>query len=277
MIVAAMLAIELLRFPHLPPCSPRSEPMLCAIQQAGGAVDMGVQATTTYSGAADWLVFWGPGHPSRIAPMQAQLAKGGHVLAFDLGYWNRETKVRLSIDGAHPQQWVMRRTWPVDRLVRDRIPIADVWDPNGPILIAGVGPKAHVQYGDQVARWEGEMLAACGRFGRPIHYRPKHARYPSPPGVIRRDDGSIDQTLVGTSLLVTWHSNAAVDAIRMGIPVICRDGAAAAVCASALPTVGHLQPLTQDVRDRFLANLAWFQWAPDEASTMLGWVRDVLA
>ena len=43
----------------------------------------------------------------------------------------------------------------------------------------------------------------------------------------------IDQALTGCSLVVTWHSNVAVDAIRMGIPVVCRDGAAAAVCPSS--------------------------------------------
>jgi hypothetical protein len=81
--------------------------------------------------------------------------------------------------------------------------------------------------------------------------------------------------LAGSSLLVTWHSNVAVDAIRMGIPVVCREGAAAAVCPSELPET--IAPMADDVRDRFLANLAWFQWRPDEAPEFWRWVPEVLA
>lgn len=275
MIVAALLTVELLRFPHLPPCSPKSEPMLKALTASAGAVEMSVVCTDTYQGRSDWLLFWGPGHPSRIEPMRAQIAKGGHVIALDLAYWERDRKVRVSIDGAHPPQWVLRREWPEDRIARDHVRVDARWNPSGPIIVAGVGPKAVVQYGTVIAEWEGEMVAACRRFHRPIHYRPKKHTYPSPAGLIRRDEADIEDVLTGASLLLTWHSNAAVDAIRLGIPAVCRDGAAAAVCPSSLPD--DPQPLEPAIRDRFLRNLAWFQWAPDEASTCWRWLREVLA
>lgn len=276
MIVAALLTVELLRFPHLPPCSPRSEPMLCALTQSAGAADVGVVHTTAYQGQSDWLLFWGPGHPSRVEPMRAQLAKGGHVIALDLAYWARDRKVRVSIDHAHPQRYVMQRDWPSTRLAADRIGTGAAWHPQGPIIIAGVGPKALVQYGRAVAEWEAAMITACRPFGRPLHYRPKKHSCPNPTTLLRRDDASIDAVLNGASLLVTWHSNTAVDAIRLGVPAICRDGAAAAVCPS---TLGETlpRPLDPAVRDRFLANLAWFQWAPEEASSCWRWLREVLA
>lgn len=276
MIVAALLTVELLRFPSLPPCSPKSEPMLQALTQSAIGVDVAVTQTTEYQGRSEWLLFWGPGHPSRVDPMRAQLAKGGHVIALDLAYWGRDAKVRVSIDGPHPQRFVMRRDWPTTRIAADRIGVDAAWNPDGPVIIAGVGPKAIVQYGSAVPAWEDAMIAACRHFGRPIHYRPKKHTYPSPAGLIRRDGGSIDDVLKGASLLVTWHSNTAVDAIRMGVPAICRDGAAAAVCPSMLGETLP-SPLDPAIRDRFLANLAWFQWAPDEASTCWRWLREVLA
>jgi hypothetical protein len=52
--------------------------------------------------------------------------------------------------------------------------------------------------------------------------------------VVLTTDQPIEHVLAGASLVVTWHSNVAVDAIRLGIPVICREGAAAAVCPSEL-------------------------------------------
>jgi hypothetical protein len=86
----------------------------------------------------------------------------------------------------------------------------------------------------------------------------------------------IDQALAGASLVVTWHSNVAVDAIRLGLPVICRDGAAAAVCPSDFRTTDP-QPLPASVRDRFLANLAWFQWSNSEAAAFWPWAQEMLS
>jgi len=36
-------------------------------------------------------------------------------------------------------------------------------------------------------------------------------------------------------------------------------------------------PLAADVRDRFLANLAWFQWAPSEAAQTWRFLTELLA
>lgn len=233
-----------------------------------------------YRGHADWLLMWGPGEPVRAALMQKHVAQGKHVIAFDLAYWQRETKFRVSIDAAHPQAWVMRRDWPAYRFKNDQVPVADLWRPNGPILVAGIGPKARVQYGDAVTQWETEQVARCrARWpDRQILYRlkPPHGG-PVPHGAELLSGGTIDQAFRRhLSLVITWHSNVAVDAIRMGVPVMCRDGAAAAVCPAALGP-DDPQPLSPELRDRFLQNLAWFQWAPREMSACLTFLRELLA
>jgi hypothetical protein len=237
-------AVEVL---HFAPESPRTDAVLDALVRAAGAAGLGCVPTRRYRGEANWLILWGPGAPNRFEPIRRQLARGGHVIAIDLAYWDRDRKVRVSIDAAHPQAWVMRRDWPTSRLQADRIVVSDGWDPQGPVVIAGIGAKATVQYGGQVAAWEAAMAAEAHRRGARVLHRPKL-------GASR----PIEQTLRGASLVCTWHSNVAVDAIRLGIPVICQDGAAAAVCPSTWTEAP--QPLAVDVRDRFLANLAWFQW-----------------
>jgi hypothetical protein len=232
-------------------------------------------AGRAYRGEADLLCLWGPGAPDRVEPMWRQLAAGGHVACFDLAYWDRQRKMRVSIDAPHPQAWVMRREWPTARLEADQIVTGDRWNPDGPVVIAGIGRKASVQYGASVQAWEATMIAEARRRGRTVWYRPKKAEMPTPSGVQRAPAGQIETVLTGASLVCTWHSNVAVDAIRMGIPVICQDGAAAAVCPSTWQD--EHRPLEAARRERFLANLAWFQWAPTEAEGLWAWLQEILA
>jgi hypothetical protein len=269
-----MLTVELLSFATP---SQRALGVTRALQVAVPATLRAVP-TTRYQGASEWLLLWGPGGPGRAEAMAAQLARGGHVLALDLAYWQREKKFRVSIDAPHPQHWVMRRDWPAARFAGDRVQVINRWKSNGPVIVAGVGRKARVQYGDVAAQWESEMLtAAAARWpDRRVLYRKKHVDAPLPSGATAASMAPIEQVLAGASLVLTWHSNVAVDAIRLGIPVICHDGAAAAVCPSTFSDQDP-QPLAPEIRDRFLQNLAWFQWAPQESRLFWQWVPEVLA
>lgn len=246
---------------------------------AGRAAGAEVSATSQFRGGADLLCFWGPGAPSRFEPMRAQLAAGGHIACFDLAYWQRLSKVRVSIDAAHPQRWVMQRNLPFDRLIRDDVTVEEGHDPQGPIILAGLGDKARVQYGPGVIdRWEQQMADGCrARWGRPVLYRRKRPTSAVPAWATLASDGPIESVLTGASLLVTWHSNVAVDAIRLGIPVVCHDGAAAAVCPSTLDDPRATTPLEWGLRWAFLANLAWFQWTPQEAPGCWKFLSEALA
>ncbi len=246
-----------------------------------GAAPAGVRVTTgdVYMGRSDWLMLWGPGHASRVPAMRYQEKAGGHTIALDLAYWARERKIRVSIDAAHPQAWVMRRFWPADRWAADPAPVMDAWNPDGPVLIAGIGPKARLQYGAaMIDTWEAGMIAGCRTRwpGRPIWYRAKRTDLAVPAGADMVSPGlPIETALRGCSLVITWHSNVGVDASRLGIPVVCWDGAAAAVCPATLD--GPHTPLAPADRDQFLANLAYFQWAPDEAPSCWAFLREILA
>lgn len=267
--------VEILRFD---PQSPRTGDLFAALRASASRANVRVTQTRRYAGDSDWLMLWGPGGLDRFDAIRQQRARGARVICWDLAYWDRYRKLRVSIDAAHPQAWVMRRDWPTDRLTADRVTITDTWNPRGPIVVAGLGQKARVQYGAAVVdAWEAEMVKACAaRVGRPVWYRSKRNDLPVPPYAIAAPPGEIERVLAGAALVITWHSNVAVDAIRAGIPVICRDGAAAAVCGSTLPDALP-SPLATEVRDRFLANLAWFQWAPAEASQCWRFLAEILS
>jgi hypothetical protein len=259
--VAVMTTVELLSFS---PQALRADNLFASlVTTSKGRVE--IVRRSQYRGGSDLLMLWGPGHPSRFEPMRKQIAAGGHVVCFDLSYFDRHRKVRVSIDAAHPQAYVMRKDRPDTRWRAEGLRTENVWNPDGPVIVAGIGDKAKLQYGSMVDTWERDQIAACKARGWKVQYRPKKRDGSGPPGIFVASSAvPIETALRGASLVMTWHSNVAVDAIRMGIPVVCRDGAAAAVCPSALPPAGQVPPLSAALRDRFLANLCWFQWVPDE-------------
>jgi hypothetical protein len=268
-----MLTAELLSFA---PQSHRAELTLAALKREAPRLDVTARRSTVYQGKSDLLLLWGPGSPLRFEPMRQQIQSGRHVVAFDVSYWNIDRKVRVSIDAPHPQAWVMRRDWPSSRFSEDAPVVRHAWKQEGPVIIAGLGAKAKVQYGAAVDHWEAEMIAEVKARGWSVLYRPKKMGT-VPSGVSTTSNGPIESVLQGASLVITWHSNVAIDAIRLGIPVVCRDGAAAAVCPSTIPD--QPQPLQVAVRDQFLANLAWFQWgtSPAEARGCWKFLREMLA
>lgn len=272
---AKIRTAEILRFE---PVTHRSSRMFMPLESAARAVGISARQTSRYEGASDVLVLWGVGSPLRWPAMQQQLDRGKHYIGFDLAYWNREIKFRLTIDAAHPQAWVMSQNWPSERFADDHPVLGNVWDPCGPVVIAGIGVKSKVQYGAaRVLKWEYEQITLCRHAGRSVIYRQKNGLGEVPSGVPLAGTALIDTVLRGASLVVTWHSNVAIDAIRLGIPAVCCDGAAAAVCPSTVSAQGAFVPLEAGIRDRFLQNLAWFQWAPDEASTCWRFLQDVLS
>lgn len=277
MTTATKTAVEIVRYQ---PESDRAQQFIYALALAGGANGFDVRVSRAYTGDTPLLIFWGPGAPVRAEAMRRTVAAGGHAIALDLPYWDRYSKVRVSIDAPHPQAWVMRKAMPTSRLENDRAftPVTNDWDPNGRIVIAGLGTKARAQYGSMVVdEWEGDMMRAClARWSRPVVYRRKLPTLPLPAWATKVVDGPIESALRGASLVITWHSNVAVDAIRQGIPVICRDGAAAAVCDCELGA-GLPAPLTDADRLRFLSNLAWFQWAPSEAGQCWQFLQELLS
>jgi hypothetical protein len=113
--------------------------------------------------------------------------------------------------------------------------------------------------------WERKTLAALRAAypGRRVVYRPKR---PEQLDNLPVATAPIEEVLKGASLVVCRHSNVAVDACIAGVPVVCEDGAAAALYGSDLRRPAN--PGGEE-RRQFLERLAWWQWKPSEAK--LAW------
>lgn len=222
-----------------------------------------------------YVVLYGLGAPDRV-----HFATRDRLIAFDAGYWDRhgdDRRFRVSLGGFHCPTRIMRGEQPdAKRWNESGLEIREGGNPSGPILLVGNGPKSNaVGASGWAARKSIELKRAFP--DRRVLYRPKPKR-PLEPGV-RHDGvavGLIDEVLQGVSLVVCRHSNVAVDACRTGVPVVCDDGAAAAIYPRTLEQ-WHEQP-NQATREAFLHRLAWWQWTQQECrdGSFWRWMRGQL-
>jgi hypothetical protein len=241
----------------LPQIARRGQRMLEAMI---AAAPIPVRVSDTYRGGSKLLMSYGLGHLGRKRFTDAHVANGGRLIGWDMGYWNRSETMRVTVDADHP--WRLMRDMPGDRWKAAGIALRQDADPDGPVILVGMGPKSRVQFGLGFQEWERDTLAAIRAAypGRKVIYKPKKLERL---GDLPVSHAAIEDVLTGASLVVCRHSNVSVDACIAGVPVVCEDGAGRALYGPDLRN-----PVSPGVvqRQRFLENLAWWQWRPEEAS-----------
>lgn len=233
---------------------------------ASAAESAGVQAIVRkkgYRGDCELLMIYGTGHPVRRHYWQQHCKRGGAV-AWDLGYWDRmgEFSMRLTLNGDHPPRYM--REEPPERWEAQGIELREDFDPNGPIILVGMGRKAAELHAGRVLAWEARMLQKLRQTypGKRIVFRPKRIQGPFLPNVPAAKGGPISEVLKGASLVVCRHSNVAVDACIAGVPVVCEDGAASALYGNDL---ANPKAPDREARLKFMRGLAYWNWRPSEA------------
>lgn len=219
------------------------------------------------------LVLYGLGGADRLPVALSHIERGGMVIAFDLGYWDRDLakrKFRVSINGFHPTQVMEGKDPPADRWHASGKGVSRKGgDPKGPILLIGNAPKS-IAVGAK--GWTAEMSRAIRKEfpDKKIRYRPKPKR-PAEEGVgyDAISDEPIKEALHRASLVVCRHSNVAVDACMLGVPVVTQDGAAASIYPRTLAAYKDQPDL--ETRISFLTRLAYWQWNQDEVKLFWKW------
>jgi hypothetical protein len=237
----------------------RGERMIRAMAEHARDAGVRVRVTRNWEGAARNLMTYGLGHPQRKTHNAAHLASGGRMIGWDIGYWDRsefDAGMRLTIDHFHP--WRLIKPEPPERFDARGVVLRSDCEPDGPILLCGLGVKQRMALGIGGQSWEMDALRKIRRRwpDRRVVYRPKRPEHPLPGCTL--STGTIEEALRGVSLLVCAHSNVAVDACIAGVPVICEDGAAFALYRD------NPNP-TRAQRLEFLRSLAWWQWRHSEA------------
>jgi hypothetical protein len=208
--------------------------------------DVRISVNEWYTGRHDWLMLFGVGAADRWPVYQRHRHSGRRAILFDLGYWDRENALRVSVDDQHPHRWIYRM--PAIPSRGHPAELRDDYDANGPVLFAGMGQKSMRQLG---RGWDEERITQLQAHRKDIVVR----RKPDRKSHVGAGFSRIEDALRGCSLVVTHHSNVAIDGIVAGIPHDVADGAAAA-----------MQP-TRDVAKRrdFLDRLGCWQWKHTEA------------
>lgn len=228
----------------------------------------GADVTVTYKGKHRCLMVYGPGSLRRLPFIRKHVERGGRVAMWDLGYWDRLTSMRLSFDVLHPTAEHLAM---VGEGRRRDFELREDANPDGPIILVGLGVKSLAAYGLQPFEWERTKAHSLKeRFPkREIVWRPKGGKE-EPFGHFRMEhEKPIAELLKGASLVACRHSNAAVDACVAGVPVECDDGAAATLYR------GNPAP-SREQRSEFLRRLSWFEWGRSEAPEAWSFVRKMM-
>lgn len=234
-------------------CSRKAAAILSAMRQSAKGAGVRIVETQTYKGSCELYMTWGLGHPQRRAWADAHIAKGGHVIGWDLGYFDRLTRCRVTINHDHPYRLV--RDMPHTRM--PKVTLREDADTSGPVIVVGMGPKSITAYGN----WEAHAVkrARMAYPDKQVVVRPKYSQTP------------IEAVLKGASLVVCRHSNVALDACIAGVPVVCEDGIARSLYGDDI--ANPLNP-SKEQRAQLLANAGWWQWAPSEAKHAWAFLKD---
>lgn len=243
--------------------------ILNAVHRAARKLGMQPFESRRYTQTPGWLTLWGVGAPDRGAARQAHVESGHSAILWDLGYVGRyrpNAYVRVSIDHDHPWRLLDRTPPAPERWDVHGIELRDDHDPNGHIVMVGLGNKSRVV--GTADLWEAETAERLRqRFPkRRIVYRPKPKSEARPCGFEVDERPLIEDVLRGAALVVCKHSNVAVDAAIAGVPFECDDGAAYWLKGKDFTPFNRLD---------FLRRLAWWQWREDEAEEAMQFIRRV--
>jgi hypothetical protein len=194
---------------------------------------------------------------------------------FDLGYWNRRPE-RAPADGAHRlafNSWDtaehMPCGMPFDRFDAANIDLKQWVDGkskalNSVALVAGMSAKSARVHGYKLGEWEREAARVAAHQGWRVVQRPKAPNRDAVQEPIAR-------ALLNCGLLVTHHSNCAVDALIAGVPVWAHAGVGKLVSPTFCPAPGAAPPLTTAGRRAVLADVAYAQWTVAEMRAGDAW------
>jgi hypothetical protein len=224
-----------------------------------------VVITPSIEGETPIAACWGWKIGRRIA------AQGRRVLVMELGYvGDRHGFTSLAWDGLNGRgnvpavedggaRW--RRMFAADVAVMP-------WKKTGDcVVIMGQVPDDASIAGVDIESWYAQAIVAARRFGLPVYFR-KHPLADHAPAGVDRLGGPLAMALARAAVVITFNSNAGVDAVLAGVPTIACD--AGSMVWSIAGQGLQAAPPRPD-RDAWCARIAWRQWTRAEIESGEAW------
>lgn len=210
-------------------------------------------------------------------------AQGTSYVYFDKGYTNRGWKTqdanvyyRFSVNGFHPLDYFQDEPRPADRWKRLKIELKPRRTGGKNIVFAGCTHK-FARFNDfEPHAYAAEIVKELRRYtDRPIVYRPKPSDHGDAtiPGTTLSDvEKPIENELKNCHALVTFSSNAAMDAIVAGVPAfVLGPSIAKPVSNSDLSQIESPRFPTDAERLQWACDLAYCQWNFGEIQSGVVW------
>ena len=212
------------------------------------------------------------------------LAVGKQVIYIDKGYLgHRGRYYRMSVNSFQPLSYFQSIPRLSDRLKTHNIKLQPMRKNGSHIMIAGGSVKYANWHGlnamggeDPMTVWARKRILRLRKHSRrPLVYRPKPswkdavlvsgARFSRPPR-------TITQELIDCWALITFGSNAAVDALIAGVPVVVLgDGVALPLAQTSEEKIEDLYIPTDNERQQWLQDLAYCQFNLTEMASGEAW------
>jgi hypothetical protein len=236
--------------------SPIRQPFIQAMAKGAKANFYVPEGDPTYRGGDS--IIWGliRGAPSL---MQQTRNTGCDFFQMDNAYFGRDHYYRVTKNTPQLTRIDKRDHKRFEATFRDIGFSLQPWKKNrsGPIVFCLSSHHLFNFYGLDIEQWIGQT-AACVRAltNRPMQLRPKHIV-------------GIEQQIADAWCVVTHVSAAALDALRLGIPVVTTGECAATPLATPIEEIDN--PRLPDGREELFASLAWGQFTPEEMSSGMAW------
>ena len=238
---------------------------------AEGLSKFGITAHKSIAGSSTNLVScWGWRHGKILRDM------GHEVLVMERGYiGDRFSYSSLAWNGLNGLAKFPDKTGCTSERF-DRVGKIRPWKEGGEyVLIMGQVPGDASLRGRNLVPWyEGIAVLAKDFYGLPVKFRehPKSKSRTRPRHTQLCTAGTIQESMDGAAVVVTYNSNSAVDSLLYGVPTIAYDSGSMAWLV-ANHTIGEL--INRD-REQWAYDLAHKQWTLDEIASGEA-LKDLLA
>ena len=220
----------------------------------------GVDAIANIGGAVttDYVACWG------WRRGQVLRAEGRSVLVMERGYLgNRFEWTSLAWNGLNN-----RGTFPTisdPSRFKEHFKLQP-WKTGGDyVLLMGQVPGDMSLQGRDLTSWYNEAVIEAQRaYALPVKFRPHPLAlkkgYKNIPFGATLATGTLEDSLAGAAVVITYNSNSGVDAVIAGVPTVVSDSGSMAVDVAADKVGRFFRP----DREQWAAELAWKQWSLDE-------------